>query len=83
MYCVAVCCSVLQLLEGLSETLKEQAERFLVSMYGNVFCLPACCSVLQCVAVCCSVLQSQEGQNETLKEQAEIFVVSMYIFISI
>ena len=42
LFCVGVCCSVLQY----------------VAVYCSVLqCVAVCCSVLQCVAVCCSVLQ--------------------------
>ena len=42
LWCVAVCCSVLQCVAGCCSVLQ---------------CVAVCCRVLQCVAVCCSALQ--------------------------
>jgi len=42
LFCVAVCCSVLQRV---------------AACYSVLQCVAVCCSLLRCVAVCCSVLQ--------------------------
>jgi len=50
-WCVAVCCSVLQCAAGcVSPSLA-------ITKFGVLLCVADCCSVLQCAVVCCSVLQ--------------------------
>jgi len=56
MQCVAVCCSVLQLIAACCSAPhsgRTTATTLHITQYLNTMC----CSVLQCVAVCCSVLQ--------------------------
>jgi len=57
--CVAVCCSVLQLVtltpSGLIGLSCGISRSFIV--LTELYFVAVCCSVLQCVAVCCSVLQ--------------------------
>jgi len=72
MQCVAVCCSVLQLLSTLCQCVSGKCLSVLqtrvtmiccsvlqcvVGCSSVLQCAAVCCSVLQCAAVCCSVLQ--------------------------
>jgi len=70
-WCVAVCCSVLQCVAvcGSVFCCSVLQSRFDCRVFGEVQklricqkvdalqCVAVCCSVLQCVAVCCSVLK--------------------------
>jgi len=58
--CVAVCCSMLQLVAVLfSEMVLSSSKCVLqcVVVRNLMQCVAVCCSMLQYVAVCCSVLQ--------------------------
>ena len=64
-WCVAVCCILLQYVAhacqfirlSLENTCSKQGLRCAAVCHGVLQCFAVCCSVLQCVAVCCSVLQ--------------------------
>ena len=57
--CVAVCCSVLQCVGGVLQSVAECCSvlQCLAVSCSVLQCLAVSCSVLQRVAVCCSVLQ--------------------------
>ena len=65
--CVAVCCSVLQVVSNLRTIINSRQKRSNLAVITvlqcvavrcrALQCVAVCCSALQCVAVCCSVLQ--------------------------
>ena len=59
--CVAVCCSVLPLLGGMSTV------RYVVVCRSVLQCVAVCCSVLQCVAVCGSESVSRAASALSLE----------------
>ena len=52
---VVVCCSVVQCVAVCYSVLRCVAVCYCI-IRGSIKCVAGCCSVLQCVAVCCSVL---------------------------
>ena len=72
LYCVAVCCSVLQLRSVQIEIFTRIFPRTKTSPHLSLNALCLRYNVLQCVAVCCSVLQLTAANRDT-------FYVRVYV----